>query len=144
MKSAVLLLLRGVCIVILSFTIAFVVMHFGRQTAWYKSHLYQQLLQGDAGQRLHAASVLAQIGAETQLLTALKVEDPEVNGMARRALEHLWFHAAGSEAYDMMEAAYQAAEQEDFKEALRILGESINLSRQGQLALRPMAAHTVK
>ena len=37
------------------------------------------------------------------------------------ALEHLWLHAAGHEAYSMMESACQAAEKKEFKEALGIL-----------------------
>lgn len=121
MKSVFPLLLRGACILIVSFTTAFALTYYGRQTTWYQAHLYRQLLEGDPGQRLHAASSLAQVGAESRLLAALKVEDPEVNGIARRALEHLWFHASGAQAYDMMEAAYQAAEKEDYQEALRIL-----------------------
>jgi len=115
------LLVRWVCTVVLAFSAAFLVMHFGRRTAWYKDHLYHQLLAGNADQRLHAASVLAQVDGESQLLEALQSEEPEVNDLARRALEHLWFYAAGQEAYEMMESAYQAAETERFQEALRIL-----------------------
>ena len=120
-KALLLLLIRWACVLVVSFTTAFLLMHFGRRTVWYKSRLYHQLLSGDADQRLHAASVLAQVGGEQQLLEALKSDEAEVHEMARRGLEHLWFHASGQEACDTLEAACQAAEAEDFKEALRIL-----------------------
>ena len=103
------------------FSAAFVLMHYGRRTAWYKARLYHQLLTGNADQRLHAASVLAQVDGECQLLEALKSEDPEIYGVAGLALEHLWLHAAGREAYNMMEAAYEAAEKKEFREAVGIL-----------------------
>jgi len=115
------LLARWLCILVVTFSASFATMHFGRRTTWYKDYLYQQLSQGDAGKRLHAASVLAQIGGEQHLLDALKSDDPEVSAMARRALEHLWFSAAGDKAYALMDSAYQAAEKEEFKEALKIL-----------------------
>src|SRR6185503_9722872 len=82
------LLVRWMCIIAVSFTIAFFVTHFGRRTTFFKQHLYRQLLAGDADQKLHAASVLASIGAEPELLRALQETEPEVHSMARRALEH--------------------------------------------------------
>jgi tetratricopeptide (TPR) repeat protein len=120
-KIVLLLLVRWLCVIAVSFSAAFATMHFGRRTTWYKDHLYQQLLSGDDGQRLHAASVLAQVGGEPYLLNALKAEQPEVNAMARRALEHLWFSSAGNEAYRLMESAYESAEKKEFEEALRML-----------------------
>lgn len=106
---------------VLSFSIAAAAMHFGRRSEWYRNHLYQRLLTGGGDERLRAASGLAQVGGEEQLLRALKLEQPDIHTMARRALEHLWFHAAGREAFQEMEVAYQAAEREDYKEALQIL-----------------------
>lgn len=115
------LVTRSLCVLAVTFSAAFATMHFGRRTTWYKNHLYQQLLEGDAQSRLRAASVLAQVGGEPLLLKALKAEPTEVNAMARRALEHLWFNAAGREAFQLMEAAYDAAEKEEFKDALKML-----------------------
>jgi tetratricopeptide (TPR) repeat protein len=120
-KIVLMLLLRWFCIVVVTFSAAFATMHFGRRTTWYKDHLYQQLLTGDARQKLRAASVLAQVGGEAHLLEALKSDAPEIHTMARRALEHLWFSAAGNEAYELMDTAYQAAEKEQFIEALEVL-----------------------
>lgn len=121
MKIVLTLLVRWLCILVVTFSAAFATMHFGRRTTWYKEHLYQQLLRGDARQQLRAASTLAQVGGEPYLLEALKSNTPEVHTLARRALEHLWFSAAGNEAYELMDAAYQAAEKEQFKEALQVL-----------------------
>ena len=121
MKQFLALVIRWTCIFALAFTTAFLVMHFGRRTPWYKEHLYTLLVTGDASQRLRAASGLAQVEGQEQLLRALKVDDPGVHEMARRALEHLWFSSAGQEAYDRMEVAYAAAEIADDDESLKIL-----------------------
>lgn len=123
MKQFLALVFRWTCIFALAFTTAFLVMHFGRRTAWYKEHLYTLLVTGDSEQRLRAASGLAQVDGQEQLLRALKVGDPAVHEMARRALEHLWFSAAGREAYERMEVAYAAAEKEEYDEALKVLNE---------------------
>jgi tetratricopeptide (TPR) repeat protein len=120
-KRAFLLLLRWFFVAVVSFSVAFCMMHYGRRTVWYKTHLYEQLVTGDSDERLHAASVLAEVGGEEQLLAALHVDIPEVHTMARRALEHLWFYAAGQRAYDLMQSAYAAAEEKNFGDALRIL-----------------------
>lgn len=117
----VVLLVRWACILVTSFTVAFLAMHFGRRTPAFKAHLYRQLLAGAADAKLHAASVLASVGGEPELLRALQQDDPDVQALARRALEHMWFHASGQEAYEMMESAYQAAEAADHAKALQIL-----------------------
>lgn len=123
MKQLLTLAARWSCVFALAFTTAFLVMHFGRRTPWYKEHLYTLLITGDANQRLRAASGLAQVEGQEQLLRALKNDDPAVHEIARRALEHLWFSAAGREAYDRMEVAYAAAEHEEYDEALKVLNE---------------------
>jgi tetratricopeptide (TPR) repeat protein len=120
-RRVLLLLLRSVGVMALAFSVAFAVMHFGRRTEWYKNHLYKSLIQGNPQARMQAASILAQVGGEAHLLMALKMDQPEVHNLAKRALEHLWFNAAGREAYEQMQVAYQAAEREDFKDALLIL-----------------------
>jgi len=120
-KKALLLIARRVCLLVVAFSAAFLMMHFGRRTGWYKGRLYHQLLTGDADQRLHAASVLAQVQGEEQLLEALKSDEPEIHRVARLALEHLWLYSAGQEAYDLMQAACQAADKAEFKEAAGIL-----------------------
>jgi tetratricopeptide (TPR) repeat protein len=116
-----LLLARWTCILVLSFVTAFLLMHFGRRTTAFKEHLYRQLLTGDENQRLHAASVLASIGGEAQLLRGLQEEEAQISQMARRGLEHIWFYSSGQEAYELMQAAYEAEEAEDHKGAMRTL-----------------------
>ena len=121
MKNVLKYLARWLYIFAIASSVGFLTVHFARLTPWYKDHLYQQLLRGDADARLTAATKLALIGAEQQLLEGLKVENPDVHSMAQRGLEHLWFSAAGGKVYRMMEEACAAADREDFKEALRIL-----------------------
>ena len=121
MKKALSFLVRSLFVMSFSFSVGFLAIHFGRQTSWYKDHLYRQLLNGDEQQRLRAAGALALLGGERELLKALQSETSEVHTMAQRGLEHLWFIAAGHKAYKMMEEAQKAIETEDFEEALRIL-----------------------
>lgn len=120
-KHAFLLLARWIYILLVTFSVGYLTVHFGRRTDWYKHHLYQELLSGDADRRLYAAGALALVGGERQLLDGLKAEEPEVHRMARRGLEHLWSNAAGRKAYVMMESVAQAIEKEEYQEALRIL-----------------------
>jgi tetratricopeptide (TPR) repeat protein len=114
-------LARWSYVMAVTFAVGFLTVHFGRQTAWYKNHLYRQLLSGDAEQRLRAAGALALVGGEQQLLDGLKRDESEVSAMALRGLDHLWASAAGPEAFDLTESAFQASEREQFDEALRIL-----------------------
>jgi tetratricopeptide (TPR) repeat protein len=120
-KKPFLLLARSAVILVVTFSVGYLTVQFSRRTAWYKDHLYQQLLSGDADQRLRAAGALALVGGEEQLLEGLKADEPEIHSMARRGLEHLWSNAAGRQAYAMMESAAQAIEKAEFKEALQIL-----------------------
>ena len=114
-------LVRWTYILAVTFSIGFLLVHFGRQTAWYKSHHYRMLLKGSPEQRLRSATALAIVGGERELLEALKVEEPAVHTAARRGLEYMWFTAAGQDAFKMVEDACEAAEKEDFKDALTTL-----------------------
>ena len=122
-KNVLKYLARWLYILAVTFSIGFLAIHFGRRTPWYKDHLYQQLLSGDADTRLTAATKLALVGAEKQLLQGLKEESPDVHAVAQRGLEHLWFSAAGVKVYRMMDEACQASDREDFKGAMRVLDE---------------------
>ena len=55
------------------------------------------------------------------MLRALKSDSAEVRDLARRALEYLWFNAAGEEAYQLTQSAFQASEKGDRAGALKIL-----------------------
>ncbi len=115
------LLARWLYIAVVTFSIGFVAMHYVRRSEWYKDRMYRELLQGDEDQRLHAATILALVGGERQLLEALRHDDPEVHSIARRGIEHLWLSAAGTGVFGEMERVDDAVEKKDFKEALRIL-----------------------
>ncbi len=122
-NNALKYLSRWLYISAVTFSLGFIAVHFGRQTPWYKEHLFQQLLTGDSDTRLTAATKLALVGAEQQLLEGLKAENPDVHSMAQRGLDHLWFTAAGRRAYQMIDEACAASDREDFPAALRILDE---------------------
>jgi tetratricopeptide (TPR) repeat protein len=115
------LILRGVIIVGIAVSSAFLITSYLRQTEWFKEHMYRRLVNGAAEKKLHAASVLADVGGEEQLLRALKAEDPATSEAARRAVEYVWFNAAGREAFERMQAAFSAEEKEDYTQALKIL-----------------------
>jgi len=120
-KKAVLLSIRSMFILALALSAGFLVAHFGQRTPWFKQHLYRQLVAGDAEKKLQAASLLAEVGGERQLLKALQSESEEISTTARRALEHSWFSAAGNHAYTLMESAYKAADERRYEEALKQL-----------------------
>jgi tetratricopeptide (TPR) repeat protein len=115
------IVLRWFCILSVSFTVAFILLQVVRRSDWFKERLYRDLVSGDENTRLRAASVLASVGGEPQLLRALKSADERISEMARRGLDHLWFHAAGKTAYGMMETAYALAEDKKYAESLEVL-----------------------
>ena len=131
---------RWLCIIFVSFAIAFVLLHLGRRTEWFKEKVYQQLVSGDEGRRLQAASVLAMVGGEAQLLRGLKSTDENVSEMARRGLDHLWFHAAGKTAFGMLEVAYALSEEKKFEESVKALDKLLVLYPNYAEALNRRAA----
>ena len=100
---------------------SFLLFHFGQRTPWFKQYLYHRMLAGGESQRLRAASMLVQLGGQKQLVQALQVNEPAPREVAKKALEYLWFNAAGPEAFQLLQTAYRAAEQEDFNSALELL-----------------------
>jgi len=96
-------------------------LYLAPRSNWYKERLYRQLLCGNERQQLVAASALARLGGEKQLLDGLKSQTGNVRDLARRALEYRWFHAAGEEAHRILEQAFEAADKEDFSSALALL-----------------------
>ena len=96
-------------------------MHLVQHSKWYKERLYHQLLCGSQSEQMNAAGALVVFGGQEQLLAALKSETPTARDVARRALEYLWFSAAGHDANQMVEQAFQAADKKDFQTALSLL-----------------------
>jgi len=113
--------IRAACLTVLVGCSSFLVFHFGQQTAWFKQYLYHRMLAGSENQRLRAASMLVQLGGQKQLIQALQVNEPGPREVAKKALEYLWFNAAGPEAFRVVEQAYRAAEREDLSNALELL-----------------------
>jgi tetratricopeptide (TPR) repeat protein len=120
-KKILLLLLRWAYLALVIFCAVYLAMEWVSHTQWYKDRLYQQLIKGNPKQQLRAASALARLNGQAELLEGLKAQAAPVRELARRALEHIWFNAAGDEAYGLIEAAHKASEQEDFPTALTIL-----------------------
>lgn len=114
-------LLHSLFLLTLLFCAAWLALHALRQTEGHRQRLYAQLLTGSHDRQLMAAAALVHLGAERQLLAALKTEQPEPREVARRALEFFWFNAAGKKAYTLLQAAHQAMEQEHQEKALGIL-----------------------
>ena len=121
MKKIILSLLRWFYLALVIFCTVYLGMEWIRRTDWYKDRIYGQLLTGNPKQQLRAASALARLDAQEQLLKGLKTETPAVRDLSRRALEHIWFNAAGDEAYQLIETAFQASEKEDYPAALTVL-----------------------
>ncbi len=113
--------LRALWLLVVVCCTVYLAMHGLRHTRWHKERLYRQLVAGDARQQFRAACALAALGAEEQLLAALKADDAAARDLARRGVEHLWFTAAGDEAYQLMQSAQQAEAKENFPEALAVL-----------------------
>ena len=110
--------------------LAVCVSHLGlrawQRTPWHKERLYHQLTSGPAAARLRAASGLAQIGAQDQLLAALHGPVAESRTLAQRALDYIWCNAAGEEACARLRTAVRAADQGDFRKALCLLNQLVD------------------
>lgn len=109
------------CSIVVGLTGSYAVTEVVRGTDWFKDRTLRELLSGTPHEKLHAATLLAEIGAEDQLLLALREKDPTTREMARRAVERTWFLAAGLDAFKEVETAFAAEQREDFKQALRVL-----------------------
>lgn len=125
MKTLLLWLTRWLCLLVFLCGGIYFTLHGVHHSTWYKERLYRQLLAGNRQEQLRAASALALVGGQKQLLAAIKSETPPVRELARRSLEYLWFNEAGEEAYQMTQAAHKAAEKENFQDALAILNRLI-------------------
>ena len=96
-----------------------------QHSAWNKQRLFHRLVCGNEQQQLEAASALAQYGAQEQLLAGIKSEAPLVRDLARRALDYVWFRAAGPTALHQLEDAFEAAQKENLETALKLLDEVV-------------------
>lgn len=117
--------LRWISWMILVVCVSHLGLRWVRRTPWHKERLYHQLTSGSAEERLRAASGLAQIGAQAQLLAALHGPAPESRTLAQRALEYIWCNAAGEEACARLQSAVRQADLGDVRKALSILDQLV-------------------
>jgi tetratricopeptide (TPR) repeat protein len=122
-KKALTCLRRWSCLLVLAFCGAYLAFRLTQHSSWYKGRLYHRLVCCAASPQIRAASALACLGAQDQLLAGLKSDVPSVRELARRGLEYVWFSSAGSGAYHLVEAAYQATEAADYPKALKLLNQ---------------------
>jgi tetratricopeptide (TPR) repeat protein len=120
-KRIILAVLRAAYLLAVVGSAVFLGVYFCERTPWYKQAVYHRLLVGGEKERLKAASMLVQLGGENQLLAGIKVEAAPTRAVARKALEFMWFNAAGPDAYAQVVQAYDAAEQDQLQQALIIL-----------------------
>jgi Flp pilus assembly protein TadD len=120
-------LLRRVYTFFAAFLACYFTLAWVQQSAWNKERLYARLLQGQRTERARAAAQLATLGAEEQLLRALRTGPAPARRLAESALWELWFHAAGPKAFRLALQAVNAAEQGDFASAIDQLDELIQL-----------------
>jgi tetratricopeptide (TPR) repeat protein len=96
------------------------------RTAWYKERLVGRLFSTNSQEQVYAAMTLARLKCEPELLRVLHADDPTSRELGRRALEHIWFHQAGKDAYRMLEQAHDAMEKKEFQRALAVLDRMID------------------
>jgi tetratricopeptide (TPR) repeat protein len=106
---------------VLAACVTYLAFHAVQRTDWYQARLYRQLLHGQPDEQLHAASILARLGAERLLLASLRSESPTGRDYGRRGLEYIWANAAGEAAYQTIEAAFESSEKKDYGAALALL-----------------------
>jgi tetratricopeptide (TPR) repeat protein len=97
-----------------------------QRTPWYKERLVNKLYSTNSHEQLHAAMALAQLKCEPELLRVLHSDQTAARELGRRALEHIWFHRAGKDAYRLLEQAHEAMEKKEFQRALAILDRMID------------------
>ena len=114
-------ILRWSYLLLLASSSAYLIFQVVQRTDWFRDRLYRQLVAGELGQQKRAAVALARLGAEPQLLLALKADSSSTREFAQRALEYVWFNAAGRQAFQMTQDANAAAEQDNFDQALTLL-----------------------
>ena len=88
---------------------------------WNKERIYRLLISGDRQQQRIAAEDLIYYRAQKQLVRALKSNSSATRDLAVSSLWQLWYHAAGDDAFRMIEASEKAIEKNDFVEGLNLL-----------------------
>jgi tetratricopeptide (TPR) repeat protein len=108
-----------------TFLIIYFTLWLGQYTPWNKERLFRKLVVGDRQQKSSAAFDLVWLGGEAQLLRALKSRSHSTREIATDSLWNLWFHAAGDDAFGMIQKANGAVERKEFDRALALLNRVI-------------------
>lgn len=96
------------------------------RTPWYKARMVNKLFSTNSQEQLYAAMTLARLKCEPELLRVLHSDEAAARELGRRALEHIWFHRAGKDAYRLLEHSHAAMEKKEFQRALAILDRMID------------------
>lgn len=118
-------LLRRVYVCFAAGLACYAALALGQRSTWNKERLYSRLISGRPAEKLAAAADLADLGAQPQLLRALKARSPAARELAENALWAVWFRAAGEEAYRLTVRAARATEKGDVAGALKLLNQVV-------------------
>jgi tetratricopeptide (TPR) repeat protein len=121
------LVLRGVCLGVIAGACAYGATELLQRTSWYRQRTVQKLFSSDPQQQLRAATTLAHLKCQKELLAVLRSDVVSARELGRRALEHIWFHQAGKQAYRLLQQANDAVEKKEQQRALAILDRTIDL-----------------
>jgi tetratricopeptide (TPR) repeat protein len=120
------LLLRWLCVGVVTAFCVYGGMEILHRTPWYRQRTLQKLYSGDPQAQLRAATILAHFKCQKELLLALRSDVDSARELGRRALEHIWFHEAGKDAYRLLQQANDAMEKKEHQRALAILDRMID------------------
>jgi tetratricopeptide (TPR) repeat protein len=119
-------LLRWFCLVAVVAASAYVGLEIIHHSPWYRQSLLRKLFSEDPQQQLRAATTLAHLKCQEELLLVLRSDVTSARELGRRALEHIWFHQAGKDAYRRLEQAHAAMEKKEYQRALALLDRMID------------------
>jgi tetratricopeptide (TPR) repeat protein len=119
-------LLRWFCLLAVVAVSVYGGLEFIQHSPWYRQHLLRKLYSNDPQQQLRAATTLAHLKCQQELLLVLRSDVTSARELGRRALEHIWFHQAGKDAYRRLEQAHDAMEKKEYQRALALLDRMID------------------
>jgi tetratricopeptide (TPR) repeat protein len=118
--------LRWFCLIALVAVSVYATLEMIHHSPWYRQRMLRKLYSNDPRQQLRAASTLAHLKCQNELLPVLRSEVSSVRELGRRALEHIWFHEAGKDAYRGLQQAHDAMEKKEYQRALALLDRMID------------------
>jgi tetratricopeptide (TPR) repeat protein len=119
-------LLRWFCLLALVAVSVYAGLEIIHHSPWYRQQLLRKLYSSDPQQQLRAATTLAHLKCQQELLLVLQSDVTSARELGRRALEHIWFHQAGKDAYRSLEQAHAAIEKKEYQRALALLDRMID------------------